>query len=178
MLIPSIDYLHECFDGYRFGYLLWKERPSYHFSSEKVATGWNVRFAGTMAGSVDGKGYRHVIINNRLYRSHRVIYAMYKGYWPENEIDHIDGNRQNNNPKNLREVDRQNNCKNLALSSKSTTGVCGVYFIGRLNKWGAQIKVNGKVIWLGVHETLDEARLARKIAEKRFNFHPNHGRKR
>lgn len=38
-----------------------------------------------------------------------------------------------------------------------------------------QVKVNGKCIYLGSYETLLEAVEARKAADKKYNFHPNHG---
>ena len=44
---------------------------------------------------------------------HRMVYEAFKGEIPEGmEIDHIDRNRQNNNPDNLRVVTRSENNKN------------------------------------------------------------------
>lgn len=57
----------------------------------------------------------------------------------------------------------------------SETGHTGTYFDIDRNKFVAQIKVNGKCIYLGSYETLLEAVEARKAADKKYNFHPNHG---
>ena len=39
-------------------------------------------------GSVTNEGYRNVKVLHRLFRAHRVIFAMAHGRWPVGEIDH------------------------------------------------------------------------------------------
>lgn len=60
-------------------------------------------------------------INNnpiKCYR-HRVIWYFFNGAVPENmEIDHIDGNKDNNNLENLRIVTRKENCNNPITRDK------------------------------------------------------------
>lgn len=98
------------------------------------------------------------------------------GHIPENaEIDHINHVRDDNRLVNLRFATQGENLKNKSVSSKSTTGVTGVYFSKDKKKYRAQIKVNRKAIYLGMFDTLEEAAAARAEANLKFNFHNNHG---
>ena len=119
----------------------------------------NVR-KGEIAGnsSSNGKHIRISILGER-YALHRVIWFLHTRKWPELEIDHIDGNPTNNRIENLREVSHLKNMWNQIRSHKSnkTTGVLGVCFVKRKNKYQAQIIVNNDYIWLGYFETEQEA---------------------
>lgn len=52
---------------------------------------------------------------------------MQKEEWPENEIDHIDGNKDNNRIDNLRSVTSKQNARNRKLKTGNRTGYSGVY---------------------------------------------------
>lgn len=54
---------------------------------------------------------------------HRLVYEAYKGEIPEGmEIDHIDRNKRNNNPDNLRVVTRSENLLNRNTNTRSEFG--------------------------------------------------------
>ena len=54
----------------------------------------------------------------KYYRVHRLVYKAFVGEIPEGMvIDHIDGNRNNNNINNLRCVSRSENCNNPATKN-------------------------------------------------------------
>ena len=57
---------------------------------------------GTEMGKTDTYGYRQLTINGRSYLAHRMAWLYVNGEWPKGQIDHIDGNNQNNHPDNLR----------------------------------------------------------------------------
>jgi len=95
---------------------------------------------------------------------------MVHGRWPTVEIDHIDGDRGNNHPDNLREATRQVNARNCALGKDNTSGAKGVFW--SCGKWRATILKKS----IGRFDTFDEAVVARKAAERLHGFHPNHGR--
>ena len=59
----------------------------------------------------------------------------------------------------------------MTMSSSKTVGVSN-----RRDKWYARITVDGKNIHLGTFDTEDEAIQARKLAEKKYRFHENHGK--
>lgn len=130
--------------------------------------------AGSSKGTKDG--YSHVRFMGKVHPTHRIIMMLCFGHIPENaEIDHINHVRNDNRLVNLRFVTRSENSKNQSVSSKSTTGVTGVYFSKARKKYIAQIKINQEVIYLGIFETLEEAASARAEANLKFNFHNNHG---
>ena len=99
------------------------------------------------------------------------------GHIPENaEIDHINHVRDDNRLVNLRFATQGENLKNQSVSSKSTSGVTGVYFSKSRNKFIAQIKVNRQVHYLGCYNTLEGAAEARRQADRKFKFNNNHGK--
>jgi hypothetical protein len=101
---------------------------------------------------------------------------MKTGKWPDTEIDHINGNRADNRFENLRQVSHQENGKNTKRYASNRSGFAGVGRTTNPSKWRARIRVNGKLVHLGVFDSAEDARTARKAAEKQFGFHENHGR--
>lgn len=85
-------------------------------------------------------------------------------------IDRInpDGNYE---PSNCRWVDAETSARNTGLRSNNTSGKKGVSWHSKQKKWQASIRVDGKHKYLGVFENLDEAILARSIAEEKFNYY-------
>jgi hypothetical protein len=74
-------------------------------------------------------------------------------------IDHRDGARTNNSLTNLRWVTNQQNSQNVSLSKRNTSGIKGVCF--NRGKWRASICINGKYIFLGYFEKIEEAAAVR-----------------
>lgn len=132
----------------------------------------------TKVGTKHHSGYLQTQVDKKLYMVHRIIWEIFNGEIPlKMEIDHINHIRDDNRIENLRLVTKQDNRRNQRLTSRNSSGIIGVYFIKRLNKWGSQIKVNGQVIWLGSYLHKVDAINARKNAEIKFGFHENHGGK-
>lgn len=168
--LPSPEYLRQ---RLRYepetGRLIWRY-------NETMPTRWNSRWTDVPAGRISQCGYNQVSIYGTRYPSHRIIWAMTHGVWPGGEIDHIDGNRLNNRIENLRDVNRTENSKNMALRFDSTSGATGVCWDKSRNKWAAHIRINGLRLNLGRFISLEDAIGARKAAEERHGFHANHGR--
>ena len=99
------------------------------------------------------------------YQSHRLAWLYVKGYFPENDIDHKDGVRDNNRIDNLREVSRRCNLQNCKISTANTSGFKGVSRRGY--KWEACASLDGKTIYIGTYSTVLEAALARQEWEKK-----------
>lgn len=140
----------------------------------KKSTNGRIR-VGSEAGSLENNGYIRISIMGVRYLAHRLAMIYMTGSCGK-EIDHIDGCRSNNSIVNLRCVTRSINCQNQKLRSSNTSGVLGVSFNVKNNKWITTICVNGKSIYLGLFSCFDEAVLVRKNAEKKYKFHENHGR--
>ena len=149
------------------GILTWRERSD-------VPKNWNTRYAGTEAGSEHVYGYRNVCINYISYPVHRIVWLYVHGSWP-NEIDHINRVRNDNRLINLRSVTRSENNKNHSMQNNNTTGITGV--TRRSNGiYEARISINGKRKHLGQSRSLEKAIRIRILAEKKYGYHPNHGR--
>ena len=151
--LPSQKKLQELF-YYKDGELYWKERIHSSIDLSKPA------------GYIDTNGYRAIQIEGKLYRAHRLVWKYHYGKDPKEFIDHIDGNRLNNNIENLREATNQQNNFNKATHKNNKLGIKGVIKYG--NKYRAAIIINGKNKHLGMFNTIEEARLAREEAENKL----------
>lgn len=156
------------------GALTWLKRPRELFPTLRAWAIWNGRYAGTAALAANSNGARQGNIFARRTYAHRAAWALYHGAWPEGVIDHINGNPADNRIVNLRDVPQATNMRNQNERNTNTSGVTGV--VPYWSKWKAQITVDGRNINLGHFRTRDEAIVARKAAERRHGFHPNHGR--
>ena len=76
-----------------------------------------------------------------------------------NDVDHIDGDKTNNNISNLRWATHSENMQNKRAAK-------GYTWHRQHNKWMAQISVNKKVIFLGLYDTEEDARQAYLDAKK------------
>lgn len=145
---------------------------------------WKMRTAhrikiGDIAGYIANRGiklqYVEIRIDNKLYLGHRLAWLYHYGDWPEKHIDHIDHNGLNNKISNLRDVSCRENSMNHRLHKNNSSGVNGVYWNTRLNKWVVEIILNRKKKYLGCFDDLSEAAEARKVADIEYGFHENHG---
>jgi hypothetical protein len=156
------------------GKLFWNSRSEQYFETQHQCKNWNNRYAGKEALiSINSYGYKHGSIMNLTHKAHRVLWVLYTKEIPD-IVDHIDGNRLNNNIRNLRNISTSENNKNLHIYSNNTSGVIGVSFGN--NKWIANIGYNGKKIYLGSFENIEDAIEIRKQAEIEYSYHRNHGR--
>ncbi len=88
--------------------------------------GVKVASKGDNPGYLSNSGYYNVKIDGECYRLHRIIWLWYHGYFPENDIDHINRNKTDNRIENLREVSRSCNANNQKIRTTNRTGVLGV----------------------------------------------------
>jgi hypothetical protein len=146
-------------------------------TAERQCNWWNSRNAGNEAMTAICDGYRCGIIERRTLKAHRVIWALVHDAWPEGDIDHINGDRADNRLRNLRSVDRRENCRNRAVGNLNTSGIVGVFWSKRQKRWGAHIGIGARVTkHLGWFKDKADAAAARKAAERNLGFHENHGR--
>lgn len=157
------------------GLLYWLPRPLSWFKTEGAGKAWNKRFAGAQAFTGDMNGYRHGAINGKMYAAHRVAWALYYGYWPENTIDHINGIKNDNRIINLRDVSNAINSRNAKMRSSNVSGYNGVAWYEARGKWIANIMMDGKRKHLGLFVDIEDAISARKAAEVGQNYTKRHG---
>ena len=92
------------------------------------------------------------------YKVHRLVYAAFKGRIIEGlVIDHIDGNKKNNNITNLRQLPNRENC-NLGIQEKRKDKLPrGVRRFKKDNMFGAEIGIEKERYYLGTFKTPEEA---------------------
>ena len=99
-------------------------------------------------------------VNNEIknYRVHRLVYSAFKGRIIDNlVIDHIDGNKKNNNIENLRQLPNRENC-NLGIQEKRKDKLPrGVRRFNKDNMFGAEIGIEKERYYLGTFKTPEEA---------------------
>jgi hypothetical protein len=117
----------------------------------------------------NSNGYAKTIdkINHtgKLYL-HRLVMGCKKG--DGIIIDHIDRNRTDCRKSNMRVVNSSQNTMNSCIRSDNISGVKGVYWNSRKNKWTARITANKLDIFLGNYDRFEDAETARKIGEEKY----------
>lgn len=78
-------------------------------------------------GSYDKDGYLIIKIKKQQFKSHRLAWFLYYGFFPKTELDHINRIRTDNRISNLRLANRFINTNNVNRKINKETGVIGVY---------------------------------------------------
>ncbi|MCM2574533.1 HNH endonuclease [Achromobacter xylosoxidans] len=156
------------------GALAWLPRRRTLFTTDQQWRAWNTRYAGKEAGRIANDGYRKVTMLGGRYQAHRLIWLLVYGCWPAGEIDHINGDPADNRLANLRDVSHQENQRNQRLKSSNTSGFNGVLWDKTTKRWKAYIG-GAQRTHVGFFDTPEAAAAARKAAQQRLGFHPNHG---
>lgn len=159
------------------GCLTWRvDRPRSHFATMNAYHTYLGRFAGTAAGAVHRTktgNYISVRVNSKLYLAHRLIFAMLYGCWPEDLVDHLNGNGTDNRLENLRKVSRIENNRNCAMKHNNTSGYNGVYFHTTAGRWAA----TGGSHHLGLFDTAELAASFRASwQDQQQNYTERHGK--
>lgn len=145
-------------------------RDLFLYDSASGAFIWRVRCGqrgkiGAVAGYITNKGYRSIKVRGNQVLAHRLAWAYVHGSWPQREIDHINGDPDDNRIANLRDVDRETNQQNIRRASVvSKTHVLGVS--KQKNRFRARIRYAGKDKNLGSFKTPELAYQA-YVAAKR-----------
>ena len=126
--------------------------------------------------SRDRGGYIVTSLDGKTMRSHRIIYCMMHGYWPE-EVDHINGRRDDNRITNLRAVRRCEQMRNQKMNSCNKSGIVGVHWLKDKEKWRATIHYDRQKYVLIITDDFFEACCARKAAERAVGFPLRHGKR-
>ena len=128
--------------------------------------------AGEIAGSIYD-GYVRIMIRGRNYRAHRLAYFYMTGEHPKEQVDHINGIRNDNRWSNIRECYQNENQQNRKKLTNNTSGYIGVSWNTKIQKWHARIGHCKKIIHLGFFDTAEEAYEAYLNAKSKYHtFQP------
>jgi poly-beta-hydroxyalkanoate depolymerase len=152
--LPTQDRLKQLFD-YKDGFLLNKKQRGKSKKGEPI-------------GCVNFYGYRVSRVDMEKFYVHRLIWVFHNGSLNDLDVDHIDGNRDNNKIENLRLVNSQKNNQNIRQARKTNAlGVLGVSM--KFGKFCAQISLNKKVKHLGLFDTAEDAHSAYLEAKRKIH---------
>lgn len=158
---------------------IWK--PIVEYENYSVSTFGQVRNDTTgkiLKGNKDANRLTVRFLKNgfsNLFFIHRLVALAFIPN-PENkqEVDHIDNNQINNHATNLRWATHQENNRNKPIQSNNTSGVKGVNWTKREQKWRATIMIDGISVHIGYYNTIEEATLARQTkANQAFGVFTN-----
>lgn len=183
MQLSDFDYYCLCFDYCaETGSLIWGDRRD--VSDFRTVRGYNVwksQCVGKLAGG-KSSGYRVVGTSRGKALTHRIIWLINKGRWPEGVIDHIDGDPTNNRIENLRDVTQIQNLKNARMKSNNSSGFNGISWCKARDKWlasGSYKDENGKyrTVSIGGFYEIEDAVKARLDWEESVGgFTDRHGK--
>lgn len=159
------------------GKLFWRERARVWFKTKRAFSVWNARYAGTEALAYkDNYGYPMGAVGRcRHMKAHRAAWTIVHGAYPDGDIDHINGVRDDNRISNLRATSHQENQRNLKFNRANKSGQVGVFKIEKINRWWAYIGSGRSRVSLGYFGTFEDAATARLAAQKAEGYHVLHG---
>lgn len=143
------------------GKFFWKERDICSFKTRNGGLVWNSRFSGKEAFITRHKGgYLDGVVFYKKMLAHRVAWAIHYGSWPDEQVDHINGVRDDNRIGNLRGATSSQNKCNAKRRSDNSSGFKGVYFDKRSGSWIARVQKDGKCKNIGSFGSAEEAHSA------------------
>lgn len=128
---------------------------------------------GTIAGTRHKEtGYIFIGVGGfQQFGAHRLAWVYTHGDIPDGmEIDHIDGDPSNNAIGNLRVATSRQQKQNKRVQSNNRSGLKGAYYHAchKGKKWRSQIKVAGRLIFLGYFHTAQAAHEAYRAAALKY----------
>lgn len=135
--MPPLELLQEYLElDHETGRLFWiKSKNSKHPVGKEAAVSTNGK-----------KGYLMLGWEGSKYLKHRIVYFMATGVDPgASVVDHINGDKSDNRPANLRVATLKQNSQNIHGPMRNNkTGVLGVHWSNQNKSWCAKLTINGK----------------------------------
>lgn len=112
---------------------------------------------GSIAGTINSRGYRHIRIDNFFYQAHRLIWIYFNEKLDDLVmVDHINRDRSDNRLENLRTATASENNRNSIRSDHYNVGV---WKVG--DRFKSSYRHDGKRYYLGIKNTEEQAIEAR-----------------
>lgn len=97
---------------------------------------------------------------------HRMVAEAFLNISPEHPVNHMDGNKKNNNIANLEQSSTRENTTHFYGRKRLT----GAYYHKKTGRWRSSIRIDGKAVHLGVFSTAEEAHQRYLGAMEGFNI--------
>jgi hypothetical protein len=115
------------------------------------------RGGGLVRGAHNGRGYRRIRIDRKRYLTHILAWLYEVGEMPQRQIDHINGDKNDNRFQNLRLSTQAENIANKRRQSNNKSGFKGVCLDKRRGKYKAEIQKGTYKKFLGYFVDPSEA---------------------
>lgn len=147
--------------------------------------GWVPAGYLTQGSSSNGGGYRIIRFRHwgwpMTIRAHHLIWVWVHGEYPQGELDHINGNRDDNRIVNLRLATVSENRTNKPKQANNKSGFKWVYWCRQSKTWRAEVSYTKdgvkKKLRSSGHETPDAAyEVASNFAKSAHGTFYNHGK--
>jgi len=126
-------------------------------------------YPGSVAGRINSWGYRQIGVDGRYHMAHRLAWLYMYDEWPDKQIDHINGDPDDNRLANLRLVTQKQNMENQKLHANNSSGHRGVAWNKSNGKWVAYVNHFGKRLYLGTFsEISDAASTVKRVRDQLF----------
>ena len=120
------------------------------------------------AGCKTNDGYITIGLNKKHYLAHRLAWLYEFGYFPNQQIDHINRIKNDNRICNLRDVNNAINQRNTNIRKTNKSGYKGIFWNKQRKKWCSKITVNYKDIKIKFFKDKNKAIKERLRYEVRF----------
>jgi len=141
----------------------WKAIKDYEsrYKVSNLGRVYSINNAIVLKNRVGKNGYLDVSLSfmgkQKVKKVHRLVYEAFIGDLDLNlVIDHKDNNPKNNQVSNLRQISSRSNTTRGKLNK---TGLTGVRFFKKINKYGSEIQIENKIYFLGVFTDKIQAKL-------------------
>jgi hypothetical protein len=114
----------------------------------------------------DIHGYRRALLGSKERRVDILVANAFLDERNGNILNHIDSNVENSHATNLRWINKEQNKYCRPIQFNNTSGIKGITFNKRNNRWIAQIGENNKMIYIGSYTNKEEAIEALKCKTK------------
>lgn len=121
---------------------------------------------GSEVGCKMNNGYSVIRVGGKLLLAHRLAWLYVHGEWPQFQVDHINGKRDDNRIENLRDATAQINSQNTR-HGRGATGLLGAHI--RDDHFRSSITVDGRLMNLGTFSTASEAHAAYLSAKRQLH---------